>query len=116
MSEEIRVSRPAAPQATMPMESSSSGNSKMPWIVLVVVVLVLLVVGALFREKLFGKKADTMATAKSGTYQAVFLTNGQVYFGKISEVHGDYVGLSDIYYLQVVQQPIQGTPAAEQQQ
>lgn len=33
-------------------------------------------------------------------YQAVFLTNGQVYFGKIDDVNASYVRLSDIYYLQ----------------
>lgn len=33
-------------------------------------------------------------------YQAVFLTNGQVYFGKINDVNASYVKLSDIYYLQ----------------
>lgn len=33
-------------------------------------------------------------------YQAVFLTNGQVYFGKIDDVNSSFVRLSDIYYLQ----------------
>lgn len=36
-----------------------------------------------------------------GKYQAVFLTNGQVYFGKIGIHDGSYVELDDIYYLQV---------------
>lgn len=34
-------------------------------------------------------------------YQAVFLTNGQVYFGHLEKAGGGYVRLSDIYYLQV---------------
>ena len=34
-------------------------------------------------------------------YQAVFLTNGQVYFGKLQNANGDYLALTDIYYLQV---------------
>lgn len=33
--------------------------------------------------------------------QAVFLTNGQVYFGKLQNVKGDYLTLTNIYYLQV---------------
>jgi len=45
---------------------------------------------------------------KKSQYQAVFLTNGQVYFGKVSNVKSDYVDLSDIYYLQV-QQSVQPT-------
>ena len=33
-------------------------------------------------------------------YQAVFLTNGQVYFGKLQRLNGDYYQLTDIFYLQ----------------
>jgi hypothetical protein len=44
----------------------------------------------------------------------VFLTNGQVYFGKIGSTAGEFITMSDIYYLQVVQPPLQGTPATGQ--
>lgn len=37
---------------------------------------------------------------ESNTYQAVFLTNGQVYFGKLHKQSGDYLKLTDVYYLQ----------------
>lgn len=33
-------------------------------------------------------------------YQAVFFTNGQVYFGKLTQVNGDYMRLENVYYLQ----------------
>jgi hypothetical protein len=33
-------------------------------------------------------------------YQAVFFTNGQVYFGKLHKLSGGYFKLDDIYYLQ----------------
>jgi len=36
----------------------------------------------------------------SSKYQAVFFTNGQVYFGKLQASGGDYIKLTDIYYLQ----------------
>ncbi len=32
-------------------------------------------------------------------YQAVFLEGGQVYFGHMKDVGGDYVTLSNVYYL-----------------
>lgn len=32
-------------------------------------------------------------------WQAVFLQNGQVYFGKLSETDSAYLALSDVYYL-----------------
>ena len=38
-------------------------------------------------------------------YQAVFLTNGQVYFGKLYREDGQFAVLRDIYYLQVTQSP-----------
>jgi len=36
----------------------------------------------------------------SKRYQAVFLTNGQVYFGKLKVVDENYYKLNDIFYLQ----------------
>jgi len=44
-------------------------------------------------------------------YQAVFLTNGQVYFGKVAAQDPENVTLKDIYYLQV-QQQVQPTGSA----
>ncbi len=36
-----------------------------------------------------------------GEYQAVFLTNGQTYFGKLSQEDSDYPILKDVYYLKL---------------
>ena len=33
-------------------------------------------------------------------YQAVFFTNGQVYFGKLQDINNDTMTLTDIFYLQ----------------
>lgn len=44
------------------------------------------------------------ALVSEDDYQAVFLTNGQVYFGKLTEVDSTFYQLSDIFYLQVQQQ------------
>ncbi|RJQ14831.1 hypothetical protein C4553_00015 [Candidatus Parcubacteria bacterium] len=38
--------------------------------------------------------------------QAVFLTNGQVYFGTMQVVNRNYIKLASVYYLQV-QQPVE---------
>jgi cytoskeletal protein RodZ len=93
-------------------------NSMMPWMALVAVVVVLGAVGFLFRDKLFASKnvstdKNTQVMAKSSGYQAVFLSNGQVYFGKMSDVNSSYVTLSDIYYLQVTQPPLQGSQQSQ---
>lgn len=89
---------------------SNSKQNKLTWIVLAVVVAALIVSAVLFRDKLFPSK---MKQQSSSGYQAVFLTNGQVYFGKLSESTSMYVNLKDIYYLQVTQ-PVQGPKDAEQ--
>ncbi|MCE7936264.1 hypothetical protein DYH10_00515 [Candidatus Saccharibacteria bacterium CPR2] len=47
---------------------------------------------------------ENTSYVKSQQYQAVFLDNGQVYFGKIVTIDEKYVQLSDIYYLQVEKQ------------
>lgn len=35
------------------------------------------------------------------TYQAIFLTNNQIYFGHLKNVNDDYLILSDVYYVKV---------------
>ena len=122
--------RPQSQPGNMPMPPQGAAMensyqypraSKGPWVLLIVVILIVLgFLGYMFRDKLgLVKPAQNV----SG-YQAVFLTNGQVYFGKLSGADEDYVTLKDIYYLQVNQQ-LQPTgtntatpnqPAANQQQ
>lgn len=130
MPDEIKVNRvnsqpvqPRSETGTLTQDfSASSRPSKLPWIVLGLIVVILLVVGVAFRDKLFGSsskdKAAGSKTAQEQPYQAVFLTNGQVYFGKLSNTNSDFATLKDIWYLQVVQpqQPIQGQQPGEQQQ
>lgn len=44
--------------------------------------------------------STTSSKIDNSKYQAVFLTNGQVYFGKLTIQNGGYMVLSNIYYLQ----------------
>lgn len=68
-------------------------------IVVVVVLLALFAVGMFVKSKFMGAEKDI----KGDKYQALFLTNGQVYFGHIKNVDHSYAKMSDIYYLQVQQ-------------
>lgn len=58
---------------------------------------------------------STMSVTSGNSYQAVFLTNNQVYFGKLTNTESQYPVLRDIYYLQVGQalQPPSETPQPE---
>jgi hypothetical protein len=122
MQDEVRVNRPqGAPRMDQgQMVYHERRGSMMPWMILVALVVVLGLVGFLFRDKLFSKGTtnDTkgaQSSTKSSGYQAVFLTNGQVYFGKMSDATGAYVTMKDIYYLQVTQPPLQGSQQQGQQ-
>lgn len=46
----------------------------------------------------------TFPPVDSNKWQAVFLTNGQVYFGHLKEAGRDHVSLNEIYYLRVSQE------------
>jgi hypothetical protein len=92
--------RPMNEQVYAPAPQS---GSRLPWVILTLVILAAIVIlGWLFRDKLHLAKSNNMP------YKAVFLTNGQVYFGKLSDANDDYVTLKDIYYLQVNQALQQG--------
>jgi hypothetical protein len=43
--------------------------------------------------------SDQSKYIEDSKYQAVFLTNGQVYFGDISSISKDFIQLKNIYYL-----------------
>jgi hypothetical protein len=45
-------------------------------------------------------KSSVTSYIETDKYQAVFLTNGQVYFGKLTKLSGEYFKLSKIFYLQ----------------
>lgn len=59
-----------------------------------------LALGLLVLVGWFVYRSSTAANIDSSKYQAVFFTNGQVYFGKLQSVNSGYMKLTDIYYLQ----------------
>lgn len=75
---------------------------------IVVAVLVLAVLGAggyyIWQKTGGGIEKDLNGDVKISDYSALFLTNGQVYFGKIYSRANGEVDIRDIYYLQVNQQ------------
>jgi hypothetical protein len=78
--------------------------------ILVSLVLLAIVAAAAFFAWHMSKKSDLVGI-DSGKYQAVFLTNGQVYFGKLSDSSKFQIKIANIYYLQV-QQNVQPSASA----
>lgn len=56
-----------------------------------------IIIGLLLFFKPFSPAAGLIDGSK---YQALFFTNGQVYFGKLTTLPGDYYKLTDIFYIQ----------------
>ena len=112
---EINLRSESKPRASLSSKTGSnlvskkrSDNSKpvlltLAFLVLAVVILgVSVVFGTVYSEKT--RKAN-MVNLDSSKYHAVFLTNGQVYFGQLTGYNTDNPKLSDIYYLQLAQSP-----------
>lgn len=96
------------------------GDGRPTWssklLVILLIVTSLLVSGVLAAGVV--AKMSNNNLVKEDQYQAVFLENGQVYFGQLSNVDSSYVTLTDIYYLQVNQQvqPDRDTSSEQQPQ
>lgn len=74
----------------------NGGRSKLITIVVGALIALLLVAGLFW----FFGRSSTAATIDSSKYQAVFFTNGQVYFGKLGQVNDEYFKLTDVFYIQ----------------
>lgn len=75
----------------------SSTFFRRKFLLVVIIVVIIGIAGFV----IFYKNKNT-SNQKDSVYSAVFLSNGQVYFGKIDAVKNNYLILSDIYYIQSV--------------
>ena len=74
-------------------------KKKMIFIISFFIVVVFVLIGV--RSFLKGPEDFTIPSSLSGKmYQAVFLDNGQVYFGVLQKSRGDFYRLKDVYYIQ----------------
>ena len=97
------------PVAIKPLSGHKSGKKgSMMKAVMALVVIVVVAAGGFFIMN-----QSKSASVDNSSYQAVFLTNGQVYFGKLKTTSGDYIELTNIYYLQTPEtvQPADSTKA-----
>jgi|SRR3990172_3569490 len=88
--------------------TAKKSNRRRLGLIIVIVVIAL----AIF----YGRDFISRRSLEPG-YSAVFLSNGQVYFGKLSKSYGGFINLTDVYYLRAqrdlqADQPAEGEPAA----
>lgn len=104
--------RPAAAPNAAPQ--GGDGARKLIAVLVSAIVAIVLIVGLfVLWQGMSQKSGSSEADIDTGKYQAVFMSNGQVYFGNLSKLDGGYAELKDVYYLQV-QQAVQ--PAADKKE
>ena len=93
-----QAQRPVSAVAPQNMAASNDKKSKKkrkwPLFLIGIVVVVAVLIGGYF-----AKQVISPSPINKDKFEAVFLTNGQVYFGRLTRGHG-YYKLSDVYYLQ----------------
>ncbi len=93
-----REPEPAAP-APAPKPKPQAEPKRPRWRLKLVIGLI--VIGLITCAAWFMLSRSSISTAIDGNkYQAVFFTNGQVYFGKLSAINDEYMRLTNVYYLQ----------------
>jgi len=86
-------------------------KNTLTWVLVIVVVVMAAVFGMSYFK---GGSMMSFGGSSASNYQAVFLVNGQVYFGQLSGEGSQFMTLTDVYYLQVSQalQPAEEGAAA----
>lgn len=108
--DEIRFSRPTITPEPVRGEKRKTSNSLFKKIFRVLGVVIIL--GAVILVILWGKDAlEGIFKTKSEFYSAVFLTNGQVYFGKMTENNKLEIVLNNVYYIQISEKATPENPA-----
>ncbi|MFH1667689.1 MAG: hypothetical protein ABH884_01525 [Candidatus Komeilibacteria bacterium] len=98
-----------------PKKKKAGNGGPLAKIIMIIIVVIIILGGLYFVDKytnvnIFGMDSKGVSVTD---WQAVFLTNGQVYFGKVASQNNDHVTLKNIYYLQVVEVPLQQTQTGE---
>jgi hypothetical protein len=101
------------------------GRRKIGWKFIAILILAIVVLVGVFIvwkavsgppedivDRLSGNEESDVKTIPDGSYQAVFLDNGQVYFGRLQDRDGEFYRLTDVYYLEYRQNPQAGEAQA----
>ena len=103
----------AQAESEEPMMAQAPAREKNGWItklVVIVLIIVVILVGLYLVSRYTSWNVlNVNRGVSSSGWQAVFLSNGQVYFGKVKGISNKTLTLADIYYLQVVTKPLQTT-------
>ncbi len=105
--DEIRFNSP--PQKAVAEQSQPKKNFKpllkkvLKKFMMLVILAAVILFGFLGKDIFSGAFNPDSNQAKNEIYSAVFLTNGQVYFGKLIDNNEKDIVLNDVYYVQISQ-------------
>lgn len=94
---ETSVQRPTSRPETSSDKSNNSG--KIPRLVKPLIVLAVVAAIVIIGWLVWSNSRGFGSTIDNSKYQAVFFSNGQVYFGKLKMTSSDSMVLSKVYYL-----------------
>jgi hypothetical protein len=83
-------------ESKKPIERRTRGRFLRSLIIGVVILALVIIAGTIIAKQF----ANVGTQIDKSKYQAVFLTSGQVYFGKLQNSNGDYLTLTNVFYLQ----------------
>ena len=88
------------PNANANEDRNTKGSKKKTKVLMVSSVVLTLVIAVAAVWGVWNYMANAVSGVDANKYQAVFFTNGQVYFGKLHPQNSEYMKLTDIFYLQ----------------
>ena len=108
------------PEAQMAQPAQKKGGWGTKILVIIIIIVVILVglylVSKYTSWNILNVDKEAVSSVETKGWNAVFLSNGQVYFGRIAKQTERTLVLEEIYYLQVTQQiqPAEGEPEPQQ--
>lgn len=89
----VSYDRPSAPAARPPKKSGK-------WGLIVAIIGAIILLGLALWTFWLQPAGSISGKIDGSKHQAVFFSNGQVYFGKLKVENGSYYSLSDVFYIQ----------------
>lgn len=96
----VETAAPVRQASTRPARHESrSRRPKVLWSILIAAVLLLALLGYF----LWRSQTTALPGVNTDRYQAIWLTDKSLYFGKLHAVNNEYYQLTDVFYTQVAQ-------------
>ncbi len=87
-------------RAVTPDRLTKQGRTSKRFVLWIIAVIIVVILGAAGWFVVRSNEQTAGVAIDTTKYQAIFFTNGQIYFGKLHALDHEYMKLTEIYYLQ----------------